>query len=462
MPRNDESGERMRARVLMVFFASILETACSSGGGGGTSTSAAAASTSAAGASTSAAAATSAGGSTGGTTSTTSSGSGSTSSGGPGSNSGASSSSSTGGGAGATTGGTAFDGGLCNSLAGPENPSGADGGITALTAGASANCVTVDSTYIYWSDARGAILKIPISGGASEAVTPCLSNAPQGIAVDSANVYFTIPATGFVMRADLKSGAPVAIASGEPSPSVLAIDSQYAYWGWSGTFAASPAAGIHAVSLDGGTVIGGVGGAYQNWTVWDVATGPSEVGWTASRAAEDGVTNIVQIAEPSSAVEGVSDTTFQGYLPTVYGITLDANNVYWTQPAYNDGTFVGPGCPAQEGGAIMSMALDGGAVSTLATGLISNPGAVIVKSETLYWIEHGSAFQVATDAGSIVNCVSAGLYRLSLDGGDPELTAQQPGDAFWNTKRLASDVCIAADDTSIYWIIDGQIVKAPR
>lgn len=442
----------MRARVSAVVFALILQAACSSGGGGGTSTSAAAASTSAA-------SATSAGSSTGGATSNTSSGA--TSSGGPGSNSGASSSSSTGGGAGATTGGTAFDGGLCDSFAGPESPSGTDGGITALTAGASANCLAIDSTYVYWSDARGAILKIPINGGASEAVTPCLPDAPQGIAVDATNVFFTIPNSGVVMRADLDSGSPVAIASGEPSPTILAIDSQYAYWVWNqSTF--SPFAGVHAVPLDGGTVIGGTGAAYQNQIVWDVATGPGAVGWTASVPLQDGVTNIVQTAEPSSAVEGVSNITRHGSIPTVYGITLDATNVYWTQPAYDDDNMGLPGCPAQEGGAIMSMALDGGAVSTLATGLISNPGAVMVVAGSLYWIEHGSAFTVATDAGSFVNCVPAGLYQLSLDGGESELTAAQPVDGFWNSKVLPSDACIAADDTSIYWIIGGQIVKAPR
>jgi hypothetical protein len=494
----------MAKRIQIALFAAAsLAAGCSSGSGGGTTT---------AQTSTTSSAASSVGsGSTTalGSGSTTALGSGSTTASGSstgestnstsGSSTGGSSGNSASGSAGAATGGSTGGvgcacpestdgsccaGGLC-SLPSPTSGNegqgttggsvagtgGTTGGnclagscerLTQLTFGASANCLAIDATHVYWSDARGAILKVPIAGGDPIAVTPCLAQAPQGIAVDSANVYFTIPDSGFVMKVDLDGGAPVAIASSEPSPFALAISSNDAYWTWSDT-TFSPFGGVHFVGLDGGSVGGPFSdGSRQNDFMWDIASGPTEVGWTSTQTLNDGPEDIAQTAGLDGDVSTGVSSVLAGATTPFYGMTLDSNFAYWSQPVFI------PSAPGCGGGSITAIALAGGAASVLANeSFIDNPGAVIIDEGSLYWIEHGSENSTTDDAGQPVPCSSPGLYRLSLDGGSPEQLVSTPWDltafsAGTGRTNLGPNLCIAADSASIYWIVGGQIVKAAR
>jgi len=351
-------------------------------------------------------------------------------------------------------------GGLCDAFAAPG--AGTTGGsLEILTSGAQANCLAIDSTYVYWSDARGAILKVPIAGGAASMVTPCLGEAPQGIAVDSENVYFTIPNSGFVMKAALDGGIPAALASSESDPYTLAIDSQYAYWTWNYT-TDSVYSGVHWVSLAGGDI----GEPFtdlsrQNYTTFDVTAGPTEVGWTSAHALDDGPHQVIQTVGPGGASGGVTETltadTDWG-VTYPYGMTIDSELAYWTEPNFGQQAPTS-GCTAPDQGNIMVTALDGGATSVIATAtFIADPAAIVSKDGSLYWIEHGSA-----NFGELGTCAPTGLYRLTLDGGGvPELLEASPETIFKETTALGANLCIAADDSSIYWIVGGEVWKAAR
>jgi hypothetical protein len=154
-----------------------------------------------------------------------------------------------------------------------------DGGVSALgSESGTPNAIVTDGSSVYWSDATGAVYQCALPGGCT---TPTQLSAPAGqpslgIAVDSANVYFTLgggttpgavwkvpkggtgaatlmttanspvgiavdPSTSFVYWTDAgdgtvmkmstgDAGAPVTLASAQSNPTGIVLDSTYVYW----------------------------------------------------------------------------------------------------------------------------------------------------------------------------------------------------------------------------------------
>lgn len=99
--------------------------------------------------------------------------------------------------------------------------------------------VQVDATDAYWIDGDK-VMRAPKAGG--DATQVAQAPGPIGdIALDDANVYFTVPGTngdGSVDRVAKSGGSLTVLASGQPTPAGIAVDDHTVYWTSTGTDAA--------------------------------------------------------------------------------------------------------------------------------------------------------------------------------------------------------------------------------
>ncbi len=159
--------------------------------------------------------------------------------------------------------------------------------------------------------------------------------------------------------------------------------------------------------------------------------------------------------------------------PEPSDLAIDSTNVYWTDEAF-------------DGGAVLSIAKTGGAISTLASGLLS-PGPIAVQGSALYWTSAPSG-GVPCDAGcapSLLTMATAGGTVSTLYAGPassfPDAIVAHGSSVYLSTsdgrivevpddggasKLLRYEVTtnegIAADDTDVYWVdTAGNVMKIP-
>ena len=113
--------------------------------------------------------------------------------------------------------------------------------------GASACGVAVDGTYVYWSEV-GKIGRAAVAGGPPEpdwlSLSPGTGKQPCGLAVDPQHIYFTVtltgdpPGTTSIGRVNVDGSSPnytfvanTSFFGGSSTPSGVAVDSTYVYWG---------------------------------------------------------------------------------------------------------------------------------------------------------------------------------------------------------------------------------------
>jgi hypothetical protein len=86
---------------------------------------------------------------------------------------------------------------------------------------------------VYWTDSNGAVMSVPIAGGAARTVASAQTN-PQFVAVDATRVYWVNVGTGLsdgqVLSAPKGGGRAVTLAGTLNSPGGFAIDATNAYW----------------------------------------------------------------------------------------------------------------------------------------------------------------------------------------------------------------------------------------
>jgi hypothetical protein len=158
-------------------------------------------------------------------------------------------------------------------------------------------------------------------------------------------------------------------------------------------------------------------------------------------------------------------------------LVVDAKNVYWTDDG--DGS---------SGGAVLSVPIDGGTVTTLATGLVS-PGGIAVDASNVYWVDFGvlnppgDVMKVALGGGTPVTlATSSGTpTHMTIDANNVYWT---DGDAVWQVPKgggaplmVAEDKGgltsgVAVDSTYVYWTSEaspdggsplntGSVMKTP-
>ena len=224
-----------------------------------------------------------------------------------------------------------------------------------------------------------------------------------GIAVDSANVYWTehpswIPrlpgeGNGQVMKAPLRGGAPTTLASDQDFPSNILADGTSVYW-----------------------------------TTWSMGSGGELFmmgNASIMRASPDG--------SKTSAVLSVE--LYPERLPVYGEIAVDASSVYWAYEGKVDDDYVD--------GAVLAVSLADGSATTLASGQ-QRPYRVAADASSVYFVNRGPTSNDRRDIS---------LNKVPLHGGP--VTALDVGSA--------SHVDIALDATNIYWCSqsDGTVMKLP-
>jgi hypothetical protein len=284
---------------------------------------------------------------------------------------------------------------------------------------------------------------------------------PVAIAVDSTSVYWVDqmgsggPGTfGGVVKVGLNGGTEAVLAWGRQVASGIALDATSVYW----VDAGCPGDGgpceraVLKVPLGGGAL-----GTVVTGSPGDVAADGTNVYWTDSSAG-----TVMKVP----AGGGAAVTLVSGQ-PGAGRILVDSTSVYWTAGgqllsaplAGGAATTLASANPNSlalgtsfifwtddSAGAVMSVGHHGGPVIPLVTGL-TNPAGIAVDSAAVYWTMPGTMCTNSADGG--VTC-NGGVMKCSLAGCGGPPTTLASGQAA---------LAIAVDDTSVYWTTGSSVMK---
>jgi hypothetical protein len=263
--------------------------------------------------------------------------------------------------------------------------------------------------------------------------------SPSQIAVDATSVYWTNETDyGTVVTVPKSGGTPRTLAREMGRvPVAIAVDSTDVYWTTYGTFQAFPYQ-MMKLALDGGVPTTIASGQYGPWTLWVDPTGI----YTTTGDA------VVRVA-----LDGGTITTLASDQGSPNTIAVDATNVYWGN---------------EDDETVVEAPLAGGAPITLASGQ-DGAWSIAVDPTNVYWVnENGEGtvmkvpigggtlttlasaqnypFGLAVDARSVywTNPPSGTVMKMAIGSGVPETIASRQGNPSF----------IVADGTSVYWADD--------
>jgi len=204
----------------------------------------------------------------------------------------------------------------------------------------------------------------------------------------------------------------ITLADGLADPSNLAADQTSVYVSTSaaprdGAILKVPKTGGSPVSLTHGQFLGGYSHA--------VAVDSTRVYFVVVDT-HSGVTNTIMTVPTA----GGSPQPLVPNRSSIYSITLDAANLYWTEP---------------QTGSVVKAPKVGGSPLTLITGA-AEPSVLAVDSMHVYWINR-----------------FAGLARMGLDGSNPTMLGTIAAD---------SGPVLAIDSTHAYWGMNGYLEAVPK
>ena len=284
--------------------------------------------------------------------------------------------------------------------------------------------LVLDATNAYWaSSATGEIFTAPKDGSsAPRSIGRAPAAETVALAVDAAgDVYWAGLTDGSVHRIP-KAGGDVLLASGQASPSALAVDATTVYW-TDGQSGQATSGNVMAVAKNGGTPVV----LYDDMTAVPVALALDATNVYFADSTDSTVKQIPKTSVDGGTAlktwDGVSVTSFFEFAAddfAFYFIDTDSNGnstvaeLLRTAPANT---------PAQE----------------LATADVT---ALAIDDTFVYW---------SNDSGGTIS-------RVAKAGGAVELLA----------KDQAHPLFVAADATGVYWCTiasgkaDGAILRIPR
>lgn len=254
--------------------------------------------------------------------------------------------------------------------------------------------------------------------------TLATSPDPQFLAVDAKNVYWTDlgsssggnTQTGSVFSVPIDGGTVTTLATARPSPGGIAVDATDVYWVDFGTY--MPPGDVMKVPIGGGTPV--TLATSMNGTPHQMTIDANNVYWTDGGA-------VWQV--PKSG--GTPVMLAQGSLTS--GVAVDSTSVYWTDEI--GGVDAGP----TNTGSVMKMPIGGGAIVTIATGQ-NIPLDVKVDGTSIYWVNQGD---VTMADGMVMKAPLAGGSLVTLATGQ---------DTIFD---------LAIDSTTVYWNDWGQQTVNP-
>lgn len=263
--------------------------------------------------------------------------------------------------------------------------------------------IVVDHDRAYWTNTGvngtnfGSVRSAPLAGGTAVTLAPG-EDAPRGIAIDDANVYFARSQFGEIARVPKAGGAITVLATHQDFPEGIALRDGTLFWTTSGTsFSGAltslvPGGAPRALATQLGNPAGlFVDGTHVYWVDEESrGPGPGEVlriprAGGAPEVLASGQHSPFAIVVRDGRVYWSSNDAVTaldiGGAPTVLaakqffarGIAVDDAFVYWT----NAGA-----------GTVNKMPLRGGAITAIATGEAS-PMGVAIDDSCVYWTSSG-------------------------------------------------------------------------
>jgi hypothetical protein len=238
------------------------------------------------------------------------------------------------------------------------------------------NFQTVVGGNLYWTQYFQGVFAVPVAGGS--AVTISSSEAyPNTITNDGTNVFFANTSSAFSIRevttaTDTVTTVPIVVDAGLGLTGIkpMAVDASHLYWG--------------------DTIGAGTSDVYQ--------------------ANKDG-SNVILLAS--------------GLAGSVNGLTIDANNVYFTVAPGPNGVYQVP--------------IGGGTLTTLASAE-SSPIPVVTDGTNVFWMNSG------------------GVVRRTPVGGGPLTTLSRCADIGSVASCSGQYVSMAIDSTYVYWTDESPVL----
>jgi hypothetical protein len=246
-------------------------------------------------------------------------------------------------------------------------------------------------------------MKVPVGGG-QPSVVAAGQGHPQGIVANGAQIYWSSSTS--ILSAAIAGGPVTTVAAGQAGPWGLAMGTGLLLWINQGTYSKSFHDGaVQGLQLSTAGLATLASAQYEPSAI---AADAVNVYW-----ADLGSGAILQ-APLGSTGSGATTLVAGPAAGAPRAIAVDATSVYWTNSKSN--------------GAIMSVPIGGGPVTTLASGQ-SYPYGVAVDGTSVYWTNSGTGKVIA----------------MALPNGAPQEIAS----------GQSTPEGIAVDTNNVYWITHG-------
>lgn len=292
----------------------------------------------------------------------------------------------------------------CDLLTGDEGSGGAGGGastnwaepVTLVDGLASPGALAQTISLLVWSDDAGRIEAVTKDGGERAVVAETYGRAAE-LAVDGDSVYALDPTTGRLWSVMLEMGPPTLLAMALSSPRRLAFDVASLYWlEDSGELVRIlRTGGVPAVLTTRVGPLGDLAVDEQAAYFTDLGSGTIDaLPWLGGMVEQ--VVSYHPDIGPIAVDGGILYWIAGGALYALDRSETDAEPVELCAPVGQPERLVAAGgyvyWAAPETGHILRAPKSGGAFEIVATGQ-SSPGAVVIDSLAVYWLDRGSAGQ---------------------------------------------------------------------